>query len=312
MVAPMKYRKIPRAGWQVSRLALGTVELGMAYGLGASGAAAPPAAQEADRLVRTAVEHGVNLFDTAPAYGESERVLGRILSGLDHDKLLVATKIGPFDGAITAAAIGRSLDDSRRRLRRERLDLVQIHNATAAQLNDSPLMEILVRAREAGAIGAIGASVYGEEAALAATAHPEIATLQLAHNLLDQRMSARVLPEAARRGVAVLGRSTFLKGVLTARRDFLPDRLDALKALAAHADRWARAHDLDLAEAALRFCLADKALCCVLVGVSSAQELLAALTVTARGPLPPALQASAAALAVPDTTLIDPRFWGID
>jgi aryl-alcohol dehydrogenase-like predicted oxidoreductase len=308
----MEYRNIPRAGWQVSRLTLGTVELGMAYGLGASGTAAPPTAREADRLVRTAVEHGVNLFDTAPAYGESERVLGRILSGLDHDKLRVATKIGPFDTAITADAIGHSLERSRRHLRRERLDLVQIHNATAAQLHDSPLMEILVRNREKGAIGAIGASVYGEEAALSATAHPEIATLQIAYNLLDQRMSDKVLPEAARRGVAVMGRSTFLKGVLTARRDFLPDRLNALKALAEHADRWARAHDLDLAEAALRFCLADQALCCVLVGVSSAQELLAALTVTARGPLPPAVQAAATTLAEPDTALIDPRFWGID
>lgn len=210
MVGVMKYRDIPRAGFRVSRLTLGTVEFGMEYGIGKPGPSLRPTAAEAETIVRTAVERGINLFDTAPAYGESEIFLGKILGGICNGEFRIATKVGPFgDAGISPDAVRGSLERSLRNLRRERLDLVQIHNATADQLYHSPLMETLLRARERGDIGAIGASVYGEEAALASLTHPDMASLQIAYNLLDQRMADNVLPAAQERGIAVMGRSVF-------------------------------------------------------------------------------------------------------
>lgn len=313
MVTAMEYREIPRAGLRVSRIALGTVEFGMEYGLRAPGKINRPQAAEAEAILGTALEHGITLLDTAPAYGESEIFLGKALQGLGQPEVHIATKIGPFgEDAIRADAVRQSLERSLRNLGRERLDLVQIHNATASQLFDSPLLEILAQAREQGTIGAVGASVYGEEAALAALNHPDIATLQIAYNLLDQRMAGRVLPAAKARGIAVLGRSVFLKGALTSRRRYLPERLNKLKEHAETAANWAEHHALTLPEAALRFCLAEEAPGSVLIGVSSLPELQAALAVAGRGPLSAEQHAEAAGLAVAEEEIIDPRFWGIN
>lgn len=313
MVSAMEYREIPRAGLRVSRITLGTVELGMEYGLCAPGKANRPQPAEAEAIIGTALDNGINLLDTAPAYGESETFLGKALHRLGKPEIHIATKIGPFgDDAICADAVRQSLERSLRNLVRERLDLVQIHNATASQLFNSPLLETLAQAREQGKIGAVGASVYGEDAALAALSHPDIATLQIAYNLLDQRMAERVLPAAKARGIAVLGRSVFLKGALTSRSRYLPERLDKLKEHAETAANWAERHGLTLPEAALRFCMAEEALCSVLVGVSSLPELHTALTISGRGPLPAEQHAEAVGLAVAEEEIIDPRFWGIN
>lgn len=312
MVTAMEYHKITQADLRVSRITLGTVELGMEYGIGAPGKANRPQTAEAEAIICTALENGINLLDTAPAYGESEVFVGKALRVTGHAGVHIATKIGPFGDAISPDMVLQSLERSLHNLGRERLDLVQIHNATACQLFDSPLMEILIQARDQGKIGAIGASVYGEEAALAALSHPDIDTLQIAYNLLDQRMADKVLPAAKQRGIAVLGRSVFLKGVLTSRRQHLPARLDTLKNLAATAANWAEGHALTLPEAALRFCLAEEALSSVLVGVSSLQELHTALAIAGQGPLSIDQCAEARELAIADETLIDPRFWGID
>ena len=313
MVTTMEYREITRADLRVSRITLGTVELGMEYGIGAPGKVNRPQTAEAEAIIRTAMENGINLFDTAPAYGESEAFVGIALRKAGNTDVHIATKVGPFgDNAISADTVRQSLERSLRNLNRERLDLVQIHNATARQLFDSPLMDILVQARDQGKIGAIGASVYGEEAALASLTHPDIATLQIAYNLLDQRMAERVLPVAKERGIAVLGRSVLLKGVLTGRRQHLPAHLDKLRGFAETAADWAKGHALTLPEAALRFCLADDALSSVLIGISSLQELNTALEMAGKGPLQTDQCAEACKLAVSDETLIDPRFWGID
>lgn len=313
MVTGMEYREIKQADLRVSRITLGTVELGMEYGIGAPGKTNRPPAAEAEAIIRTALEKGVNLLDTAPAYGESEVFVGKALRNAGNTDVQIATKVGPFgDNVISADAVRESLERSLSNLNRERLDLVQIHNATPDQLFDSPLMETLTQARDQGKIGAIGVSVYGEEAALASLTHPDIATVQLAYNLLDQRMAEKVLPAAKEHGIAVLGRSVFLKGVLTGRRQHLPARLQKLKGLSDTADRWARKHSLTLPEAALRFCLANDAMCSVLIGVSSLQELNDALAMAARGPLPTDQSTETCELAVSDETLIDPRFWGID
>ena len=75
----MDYRILGRSGLRVSALALGTVELGLDYGITLPGEFGRPAESEAIRLIHAALDAGINLLDTARAYGESEPVLGRAL-----------------------------------------------------------------------------------------------------------------------------------------------------------------------------------------------------------------------------------------
>src|SRR5262249_46101516 len=172
--------------------------------------------------------------------------------------------------------------------------------------------DALLDAKDRGLLRVVGASVYGEDAALAVIASGEYDVLQIALNALDQRMRHRVLPAAAAAGVGVVVRSAFLKGALTAKARWLP------QALAPVRDAGTRARDLlaggswdALPEAAMRFCLSVPHVASVLTGARTRAELESALAAEAAGPLDAATLAASARLAVSDDALLNPSRWPI-
>ena len=227
----MKYSSLGRTGLHVSQLALGTAAFGLEnYGIHEPGEQARLSEDQAIGLVRAAVDKGINFFDTARGYGESEAVLGRGLS--DCPSCIIATKVGIAEATTGRAALTRavmdSVETSLRALRRDVLDIVQIHNATQDILERGEILDVLEHAREVGKLKFVGASVYGEPAALAAIRSGRVDVLQIALNLLDQRMLTTVLPDARKNNVGIVARSAFLKGALTDRARLLPDGLRGL------------------------------------------------------------------------------------
>ncbi len=200
------------------QLGVGTAALVLPYG--APGAVRPvPERAAARRTLSVALERGVRLIDTAPAYGQAEALVGETLGA--HADCLVATKLaippggwGALDPADVRACVRDSVWASLRALRRERLDLLQIHNADRALMHSSALMDALAELRQEGLVTRIGASVYGEVNALAALAHTDVEVVQIAYNALDRRPECRVLPAAVAAGKTVVARSLLLHGVL--------------------------------------------------------------------------------------------------
>jgi len=306
-------RPLGRSGVEVSVLGVGTVSLGTPYGIPAAEGLGPPPRGEAVALLREAADAGITLFDTAPAYGEAESILGEALG--DRSECLLATKVGVPAGNpdrhALAASVRQSLDASRRALRREVLDIVQIHNATEAVIRRGELAEILLAEREAGRIRLLGATVYTEAEALAAIRAGVFDVVQVPFNGLDRGMAGRVFPEAARAGVGVVARSVYLKGVLTPRARKLPEALRPLREAAARlVDTVAGSWDA-LPAVALRYCLGVEGVSCVLVGPRSPGELREALDAVARGPLPPGTRARVEAVGVDDPALLNPVNWPI-
>jgi aryl-alcohol dehydrogenase-like predicted oxidoreductase len=290
------------------------VSLGIDYGI-APGQFGRPSEATAIALLRRARDSDVTLYDTAPAYGDSERLVGAALG--DDLGAILATKITvprAGDGSVLrgdalAAAVHASLSHSRTQLRRQRLDLVQIHNATVDLIEDGELLTLLASARERGELAAVGASVYREDEALAAVGSRRVQVIQVAYNVLDQRMAARVFAEAARHGVGVLVRSAFLKGALTEKAALLPPSMAPLRdaaerARAAFGVDWA-----ELSKMSLRFCLSDPRIASVLVGVANDAELQAALEAAHEGPLPPELLTAARSVAIDDDRWLNPSRW---
>jgi aryl-alcohol dehydrogenase-like predicted oxidoreductase len=292
-------RRRPLGDTQVSALALGTVALGVDYGIAAPGDFGRPSARDAEALIQAAVEAGITLFDTAPAYGEAERRLGRALARAPH--CLIATKV-----AGTAEDVEASIERSRRALRRDVLDIVQIHNATAQMLADGRLVERLQSLQARGVIGRLGVSVYGEEAALAAIKAGCFELIQAAYNIFDRRMEPRVFPAAP----AVLARSAFLKGALTPKAQFLPAALAPLRHQAERAADIAGGWPA-LPALALRFCLSCPPITAVLIGPRTLGELDAALTAERAGPLDADMLAALAPLALDDDRLVNPAHWPV-
>ena len=316
----MDYTQLGATELRVSRLGVGTAAFGLdRYGITAPGEGNVDPA-DAIANIHRAVEGGVNFFDTAPAYGRSEELLGEALA--DHKDCLVATKVPIPENILDnkekisqselTQHVNESLDESLRRLRREVLDVVQIHNATVRVLEQGNLVSCLERAREAGKLRYIGASVYGEEAALAAIATGKIQILQVALSLLDQRMCDKVIPAARTAGLGVLTRSALLKGALTKRAQWLPPGLLALSQASERA-----AKELDtcwesLPRMALRFCLSVEGVHCVLSGVRNSAEIEDCLAACTEGPIAPVLLAKAWGLALRDDLLLNPSHWRLE
>jgi aryl-alcohol dehydrogenase-like predicted oxidoreductase len=316
----MDYIQLGATDLRVSRLGVGTAAFGLdRYGITAPGEGSVDRAEGIANIHR-AVEGGVNFFDTAPAYGRSEELLGEALA--DHKDCLVATKVPIPENILDnkdeisqselTQRVNESLDESLRRLRREVLDVVQIHNATVRILQEGNLVACLERAREAGKLRYIGASVYGEEAALATIRTGKIQILQVALSLLDQRMRDRVIPEARTGGLGVLTRSALLKGALTKRAQWLPPGLQALSRASARVVRELDTCWESLPSMALRFCLSVEGVHCVLSGVRNAAEIDDCLAACAEGPIAPGLLTKAYGLALTDDLLLNPSHWRLE
>src|SRR4030088_534634 len=316
----MDYIQLGATDLRVSRLAVGTAALGLdRYGITAPGEGSIDRAEGIANIHR-AVEGGVNFFDTAPAYGRSEELLGEALA--DHKDCLVATKVPIPENILDnkdeisqselTQRVNKSLDESLRRRRKEVLEVVQIHNATVHVLQQGDMVCCLERAREAGKLRYIGASVYGEEAALATIRTGKIQILQVALSLLDQRMCEKVIPEARTAGLGVLTRSALLKGALTKRAQWLPPGLQALSRASERAVRELGVRWKSLPSMALRFCLSMEGVHCVLVGVRNSAEVDDCLAACAAGPIAPGLLTKAYGLALSDEFLLNPSHWRLE
>ena len=314
----MDYRTLGKTGLQVSHLAVGTVSLGVNYGIGVPGDSGRPDESDAVHVLRDAADAGINLFDTAPAYGQSENQLGKALGS--RSDCYIATKVSipkaesgsMLRGQRMRDEIEASLKESLLALQRPVLDLVQIHNATVELIEDGEMLEVLRAAQRGGRLHFLGASVYSEAEALAVINAECFDTLQVAYSILDQRMARKVFPAARRAGVGIIVRSALLKGALTAKAQWLPEELSLLRQRAEGArDLLAAGSWGALPNAALRFCLSNPWVSTVLVGVRTAEELRSALAAARAGPLPGDLLSKAKGLALDDERLLNPSHWPI-
>ncbi len=320
------YRTLGRTGLSVSPIALGTVELGMDYGIPVPGHYGQPSKSAAERLVGAALDAGINFIDTAQAYGNSEAILGRALRGR-RTRVVIATKATvqadgkTLRGEALRRAMLAGLENSLRSLQTDYVDIWQIHNVDGDLLDQADLVaEVFSQARASGMMLWRGGSFYGPDLPLAALALELFDTVQVTYSLFDQRLADRLFPAAARRRVGVMVRSVLLQGVLTERADYLPGRLEPLKArsrrfrqLVAEAARSPRqtTGGLTPAQAAIAFALAEPRIGSVLVGMRTQTELeenLAAATAT----LSPDLIHELRQLRIDDPALLNPSNWQAD
>jgi aryl-alcohol dehydrogenase-like predicted oxidoreductase len=214
----VRQRRLGTTGLYVSHLALGT----MGWGRDTDG-------EDAANQLRTFLDAGGNLVDTANVYvdGESERILGRLLSGtVDRDAIVLATKAGlrrseERDRDASRRHLLDALDESLKRLNTDHVDLWQLHQWDPR----TPLEETMAALDAAVATGRtryVGISNYsGWQTAKAATWQrawpgraPIIAT-QMEYSLLQRGIEREVMPAALSLGVGVLAWSPLGRGVLT-------------------------------------------------------------------------------------------------
>ncbi|MGH8265134.1 MAG: aldo/keto reductase [Steroidobacterales bacterium] len=173
-------------------------------GLGTNGYSVSDPAELAARraVIQRMAEVGASVIDTAPAYGESEVVLGGFMAELGvRGRMFVATKITARDGDENPG--GAMFENSLKRLRTDRVDLLQVHSLAGIDL----LIPVLKDWKAAKRVRYFGATTSrGEQHAdlLAAMNRHPLDFIQVNYSLGDRAAADRILPLAAERGIAVL------------------------------------------------------------------------------------------------------------
>ena len=309
----MHTRKLGRTGRDVSVLTFGCGAVG---GLMTRGAHA-----DQERAVARALEAGINHFDTAPSYGDgaSEENLGRVLVTLKPN-VIVSTKVRlPAERPDIAGAVAASLDASLRRLKRDHVDVFQLHNVIGARDGQTMSAEevlgdvvpALNRTREQGKTRHIGFTAIGETAALhRLIASDAFDTAQVPYNALNPSPGepipaaypaqdyGRILDLAAQHGVGTIGIRVLAGGALSGREARNPLGLAMVEPIgsgASYAADVARARRLEpmlreghagsLTEMAVRFAIANAKLSTTEIGLATIAELDAAIAAVKKGPL---------------------------
>lgn len=216
----MELRPLGHTRIRVSALGLGTVAWGRDTGLKYPRPVTLPSDARIAELVARAEALGINLLDTAPAYGVSETRVGQALAGR-RDHWVISTKVGErFDGArsefdFSAAAVRQSVESSLKALRTDRLDIVLIHSDgfDEGEAKFGASAETLARLKQQGLVRAIGFSGKTVKGDLWAAGWADVLMVTWNEQERDQ---APVIEEAARRGIGVLAKKPLAAGRLPA------------------------------------------------------------------------------------------------
>jgi aryl-alcohol dehydrogenase-like predicted oxidoreductase len=209
----MKTRRLGKDAFNVGEIGLGCWQLGGDWGNTIDKDAA-------FTIMSTALENGVNFFDTANVYGSgrSEELIGQFIRE-SGKPIIVATKFGRgvevYPNKYSEDILRQSVDASLQRLGVDVIDLLQLHCIPTDTLYKGEIFDWLRRLRQEGVIGHFGASVETVEEGLFCIKQDELLSLQVIFNIFRQKLVRELLPQAMAREVGIIVRLPLASGLLT-------------------------------------------------------------------------------------------------
>lgn len=292
----MQYRELGKTHIKVSEVGFGAWAIG-----GSADAAGVPIGwgrssdDESLAAIRRARDLGVTFFDTADSYGfgRSESLLGIVLSRSRHE-VVIATKVGVVrdrEGRLakdfSKQHVFDAVNGSLKRLRTDYVDVYQLHNPTLDELRRDDIHEAMDRLQEVGKIRFWGVSVTTPEEGIEVVRNDWGYTLQVLYNILNQAPAAELLPLAKEKGYGVIARVPLASGLLAGkfrtdtvfakddvRQNFLtPKRLEEVLPRVDEAKSIIGGSTKSLADAAIRFVLANDSVSTVIPGARNVRQV---------------------------------------
>lgn len=267
---------------EFSKITLGTVQFGLDYGIANSDG--KPSYEKSRDIVVTAYENGITSFDTASAYGDSEKVLGQIFQELKlKDKVKVVSKVPPvkeLNLSLSEAEkmINKSVETSLKRLGIDQLSACLFHRE-----EDFKYIDILRKLETRGLIAGSGVSLdsskYCEQ-----VIDKDIKLLQVPYNILDKRFDS-FWSKAKAAGIKIFTRSVYLQGLLLMPEENIIPHLQSLIPVRRELERLAEDSSMDMIELCMRYVLCNPAITSVLTGVDSSEQLKQNIELFNKGPL---------------------------
>jgi aryl-alcohol dehydrogenase-like predicted oxidoreductase len=294
----IRTRTLGRTGLTVSELALG--------GLFTSQYGGTP--EQSKAAIRKAIDLGVNYIDTAPAYFDSEKVIGAALQGVTAP-LIISTKLGgrpkPFNPR-DKALLRSSVEESLANLGRSVIDILFIHEPDRPGQYDwwagkphrqAPVLELIDELKREGVIrfAGLGGTTAYEMARLVETDLFDVVLTAANYSLLWREAEIELLPATRKHNVGVVAGTPLQQGGLAARYDgeivdgaspwLSKPRRDQFRAFYSFLD----GVDIPLTELAHRFIISSPDIDCVLSGARSSAEIEQNVKAVEKGPLPAAI-----------------------
>ena len=289
----------------MSKIALGTVQFGIDYGINSENGQVRP--EEVRSILNYAYSQNIDLLDTAPAYGNSEKVLG----AANVQNFKVVTKTRHFDNAEISNddidLLKKDFSCSLVDLRQESFYGVLVHDANdLLKPGSKKLFDQLESLKQAEKIKKIGVSIYDNKQLQSILENFDIDIVQLPFNILDKRLiDSGMLVKLQNRGIEVHARSVFLQGLLLMSNQDRPRKFHRWNALWKTWHEWLNDNQITALEAAIRHAVSMPEISKVLVGVDT-KDQLKEIIIASDGILPNI----PAELYTNDVNLLNPSNWG--
>jgi len=303
-----------RNRYGISKITLGSVQLGLRYGINSSG---QPTEDETLEILEYAFANGLNAIDTCPSYGDSERRIGKFIRGTDARALFVITKLEAQDfpeeiwgdRRALSEKIQRELDFSCWRLNLRTAPAYIVHFADEAFRDGGIILDELVKRKDH--ILAVGTSLYTGDELERCIDDERIDMVELPFSILDRRLlESGLLRRARERGLMVFARSVYLQGLVFMDPDRLPGNLGDAKEALDNVHHTAHSHRMSIGELCLRYVLSVNGVTSLIVGADNLEQLKENIRMASLGPLDKAILKEIEGLPQMPRKLIDIRSWG--
>lgn len=283
------------------KIALGTAAFGLNYGVANKSGRVPNT--NVKEILETARSLGIDVLDTAAAYGCSEEVLGN--NGVDKLKIITKLPLNTDSNPELSSWVNLCVNQSLENLKVDSLYGLLLHRPLELLTsNGQALYHALVDLKKQGLVQKIGISVYGPED-LAQLANFEFDLVQAPMNILDQRIKdSGWLAQMKANGVEVHIRSVFLQGLLLMADEQRPDYFKPWRSLLSTYHAWIQEQGLTPLQACLGFLNGHTEIDKIVVGVNTSQQLqeIISASTTQIPPVPVSIKAA-------DQKLINPAKW---
>jgi len=250
-----------------NKLILGTVQMGLAYGI--NNAVGKVSLENSHEILEYAYDHGIQILDSAEAYGNAHEVIGAFHKNHPKKKFEIITKLPhQFDADINEK-VNTYLTD----LQVSQLHALLFHSFSSYKANIDNF-KVLTDLKTSGKIKLIGVSVYTNEEIEAVLLNDEVDIIQLPFNLFDNsNLRGDILEKAKAKGKTIHTRSALLQGLFLKDINSENRTIQSLKTELLQVSTISKVNNSTIAQLALNYCLQQSTIDNVLIGVDSKQQL---------------------------------------
>ena len=305
---------------KISNLTFGTAQLGLDYGI--ANITGKPDFQLAIKMLNYAWENGINSFDTAPSYGNSEEIIGSFISSKnrkDNEDVVVISKLpriemkNEFSFNILYNHIKKRVLQSIRNLKINTIPIYLLHHPEDIYLKNGLAIECLNQIKEEGLIGNLGISLYDPKEVEFSLNFKEIDVIQAPINLFDHRLiKTGLLKKLKKSNIKIFARSVYLQGLFFKHLSDLPQDLKTAEKPLKELHNIIESYQLDINELAVLFVRDIPEVSSIVIGAEKIDQVKKNIEILNKKPLNEDIREEILELfAEMPQKVIDPRLWKI-